>query len=511
MDIYAMYLRKSRSDEQAEARGEGDVLTRHRKTLSELAAYNGHTIVAEYAEVASGDSLATRPQAQRLLLDVMAGKYTGVYCMALDRLSRGAAEDQAAVIRAFQSSGTLIITPEKVYDFNQAADEDFGELRLMFSRIEHKTIKRRMYAGRERSARDGWYIGARIPFGYSKVPAQGKNGPTLAVIPEQAEIVRDIFQMYADGKSSHFIADELNRRGVKPNYSEVWSPSTVRNMLKNPLYIGKISWGKRVARPTLEGGKKRVVNARAIYADGRHEAIVSEALWDAVQARLAGNSAPPVKAGNALQNPLAGLLYCARCGYGMQRHNGTSANSKYYRPDSVKCYNRTCHQMRADLDVVEGMILQHIEDYFAEALQPGKLATRHNQERQKAAKLIRDQIKQAEAQQSRQADLLEQGVYSVEDFIARRNALSERLLELRRRLAEAEAPDMYEERLADLRQFVPRSMSITEAYRRAPDNETRNALLSTVIERVEYDKTEKRHGRFDDRERGISLTFKMLF
>lgn len=511
MDIFADYLRKSRSDEQAEARGEGDVLARHRKTLQELASHNGHSIVAEYAEVASGDSLAARPQAQRLLLDVMAGKYAGVYCMALDRLSRGAAEDQAAVIRAFQASGTLIITPEKVYDFNQPADEDFGELRLMFSRIEHKTIKRRMYAGRERSASDGCYIGARIPFGYAKVPAQGKDGPTLKVIPEQAAAVCDIFQMYADGKSSHFIADELTRRGIKPNYSEVWNPSSIRSMLKNPLYIGKISWGKRVARPTLDGGSKRVANARAIYADGKHEPIVPDALWDAVQARLAGNSAPPVKHGKALQNPLAGLVYCARCGYSMQRHNGTSANSKYYRPDAIKCYNRSCKQVRADIAVVEKMILCYLDDYFATVLQPGQTSTRHNQERQRAAKLIRDQIKQAESQQSRLADLLEQGVYSVEDFITRRNVLSERLLELRRRLAEAEAPDMYEERLAELRKLIPHSMSISEAYRRAPDNETRNTLLSSVVDRIEYDKAERRHGRNDDREHGINLTFKLLF
>lgn len=511
MDIFAMYLRKSRTDEQAEARGEGDVLARHRKTLNELAAYNGHTIVAEYAEVASGDSLSARPQAQRLLLDVMAGKYTGVYCMALDRLSRGAAEDQAAVIRAFQASGTLLVTPEKVYDFNRAADEDFGELKLMFSRIEHKAIKRRMYAGRERSAKDGWYIGARIPFGYAKVPAQGKNGPTLAVVPEQAEAVCEMFQAYADGKSSYYIADDLNARGIKPNYSDHWSPSSIRNILRNPLYIGKILWGKKVSRPAPEGSVKRVINTKPIYVDGRHPAIVPQPLWDAVQARLAGNAAPPVKNGKALQNPLHGLVYCARCGRAMQRHNGKTPAQKYYQPDVLRCHNRQCGQMRADLDVVEAMILRHLEAYYTDADAPSPLQIQQKKDRQKAAKLIQDQIKQAEAQQSRQADLLEQGVYTVEDFLARRESLRERLVELHRRYEEATAPDVYEMAYQAWRDVVPRSMTISEAYRRAPDNETRNALLAALVKRISYNKTEKRHGRHDDRERGIILEFEMMF
>lgn len=511
MDIFAVYLRKSRSDEQAEARGEGDVLARHRKTLRELADYNGHTIAAEYAEVASGDSLSARPQAQRLLLDVMAGKYAGVYCMALDRLSRGAAEDQAAVIRAFQASGTLLITPEKTYDFNQAADEDFGELRLMFSRIEHKTIKRRMYAGRERSAKDGCYIGTRIPFGYSKVPAQGKNGPTLAVIPEQAEVVRDIFRMYADGKSSHFIADQLNAGSVKPNYSEYWTPSTIRSMLKNPLYIGKITWGKRVSRPAPEGSVKRVISSRPIISEGKHAAIVSDALWAAVDARMARNGAPPVQPDGRLQNPLRGLIHCARCGATMQRHNGKTPALKYNRPDALRCHNRQCDQIRADIGVVENMILRYLDAYFSPADEISPLQIQQKKDRQKAAKLIQDQIRQAEAQQSRQADLLEQGVYSVEDFLVRRESLRERLVELHRRYDEITAPDVYEMAYQAWRDVVPRSMTVSEAYRRAPDNESRNALLRSLVRRIEYNKTEHRRGRFDDPERGIELKFELYF
>lgn len=512
MDVYSMHLRKSRTDEQAEARGEGDVLARHRKTLTELAERNGHIIAAEYAEVAPGDNLAARPQAQRLLLDVMGGKYAGVYCMALDRLSRGAAEDQAAVMRAFQSSGTLLITPEKVYDFNQAADEDFGELRLMFSRLEHKTIKRRMYAGRERSATDGWFIGNRVPYGYIKVPAQGKDGPTLAVHPEQAEIVREVFQMYADGLSSHKICDDLNDRGIKPNFSDYWAPSTIRSMLKNPVYIGLISWGKRVSRPTLDGGHKRVINPRAILSKGRHEPIVPEPLWDAVQARLQGNIKPTSRKGNELTNPLAGLVRCSRCGYVMQRHSGAryEENPTHKKTfDMLRCHNRQCNQIRARLDVVEEMILEQLDEAFNPTHEFSPAQIRRSQERQKAAKMLQDQIKQAEAQQGRLADFLEQGIYSIDDFISRRNVLSERLAKLRSQLAEVIEPDAAQERLAELRKLVPRSMTISEAYRMAPDAAARNELLHALVESVDYDKSERMHSRHDDPRRGVVLDIKL--
>lgn len=511
MEIYAMYLRKSRTDEQAEARGEGDVLARHRKTLTELAERNGDIIGHTYEEVGSADSIAARSEMQKLLLDVVSGKWAGVYCMDIDRLSRGDAGDQATVMRSFQSSDTIVKTPGKNYDFNQAADEDFGEQKLFFAHWEHKVIKRRLYRGRERSAEDGWFIGNRVPYGYCKVPAQGKDGPTLAVIPSQAEIVAEVFQMYADGLSSHKICDDLNERGIKPNFSEFWAPSTIRGLLKNPVYIGLISWGKRVSRPTMEGGQKRVINPRAILSQGRHEPIISEALWEAVQARLTDNIKPTTRRGNELVNPLSGLIRCARCGWTMQRCAGTryGDDPRKNTYDMLRCYNRQCDQIRARLDVVEEMILEYLDDYFEPLEDNTPDISKQLQEHQKAVKLLQDQIKQAEAQETRQKELLELGIYSVEDFISRRKATSERLLELRERLAGLEAPDEFERKLRErLKGFQP-SRTIGEAYHRAPNVALKNELLHAVLEYVEYDKTERKSGRYDDPRRGIVLKFEI--
>lgn len=508
MDIFALYLRKSRTDELMENRGNGDVLTSHRKTLRELAAYNGHIIAEEYAEVVSGDSLAARPQAQRLLMDVIAGKYAGVYCMDLDRLSRGAAEDQAAIIRAFQVSGAKIITPGKIYDLCNPQDEDFSELKLMFSRLEYKTIKRRMMAGRERAARDGWYIGARTPYGYKKIPAQGKNGPMLEVAPAEAEVVQEIYQMYADGMSTHAIARALDQRGIKPRTAKWWNSCSIISMLKNPLYIGKITWAKRVTNAS----KEKVANPDPILVQGRHEAIVEANLWNRVNEKLAGISAPVVKNGRTLQNPLHKIVYCKQCGGAMSRYAGSAPSRKHPIPDMLRCNNYGhCKQISAPIAAVEGMILDYLDNYFSPAAEPTPLQIKQKNDRLKAAKAIQSQIRTAEAQQSRQADLLEQGVYTVEEFIRRREELSQRLVALHGQYNELAAPEPSEQAYEAWRRIVPRSVSIREAYERAPDANTKNELLASVVKRIEYNKTAKRTGKNAPAEQFIELDIELLF
>lgn len=515
IDVYAMYLRKSRSDMQAELRGEGDALARHRRTLTELARHMGIQIGEVYAEIASADSIAGRPEMRRMLSDLIGGSVRGVLCMDIDRLGRGGTADQERILRTFALSDTLIITPGKTYDLNKPADEDFGEQKLFFSRFEYKTIKRRLYTGRVLSAEDGWYLGSRAPYGYERVPAQGKDGPTLRIKPEEAEVVRDlIFAAYANGKSSEAIANELDQRGIRPNYSAFWQASTIRNMLKNPIYIGMIRWEQNITRDVADADgaivRKRVKNPSPRLNPGRHPAIISMDLWERVQAIIAGHP-PRVDDRSIVRNPLCGLVVCARCGWIMQRGTDGHGSKKYKRRDWIKCQNKTCNQVVADLETVEEMILRELDAMFTPADELHPLAIERRQQQAREAEGIAKQIAQAEAQQERLHDLLERGVYSVEDFIKRRERLSQRLTGLRMMHSELTAPDPVEERIKRLAQIVPRSQSIREAYDRAATPAEKNELLKSIIKRVVYDKTEQRRGRYDDMERGIKLVIELLF
>ena len=144
---YLIYLRKSRSDSELEKMGV-DVLERHEQILLSLAKQMKLSIGGIYREVVSGDSISARPEMQKLLSEVESGRWKGVLVMEIERLARGDTVDQGIVQRAFQYSGTLIVTPAKVYNPDNEFDEEYFEFGLFMSRREYKTIKRRMQTGR---------------------------------------------------------------------------------------------------------------------------------------------------------------------------------------------------------------------------------------------------------------------------------------------------------------------------------------------------------------------------
>ena len=194
-----IYLRKSRADREAEARGEGETLARHERILLDLAKKRGYNVGAIYKEIVSGETISARPVMQQVLREVESGMWDGVLVVEVERLARGDTIDQGVVARAFRYSETLIITPLKTYDPNNEYDEEYFEFGLFMSRREYKTIRRRLTAGRESSAKEGKYCGSKPPYGYSRVKLVGEKGWTLQPVPDQAEIVKLIFNLYVHG------------------------------------------------------------------------------------------------------------------------------------------------------------------------------------------------------------------------------------------------------------------------------------------------------------------------
>ena len=135
MDAYAIYLRKSRVDLEAEKLGEAETLARHKKILTELAARKGLYVGEIYQEIVSGETIAARPEIQRLINDCYAGKYRGIIIIEVTRLSRGSQGDAQIIMDclkfANKNSGILVVTPSKVYDVaNSHDDENFMEFEL---------------------------------------------------------------------------------------------------------------------------------------------------------------------------------------------------------------------------------------------------------------------------------------------------------------------------------------------------------------------------------------------
>ena len=107
---------------------------------------------------------------QRLLVDVTSGKYDGIVCIELERLSRGSQVDQAEILEVFKKTGTKIYTLNKTYDFStdNEIDEEFFEFGLFMSRREYKVICRRLSRGRSAALLEGYYTGSVLPYGFNK-------------------------------------------------------------------------------------------------------------------------------------------------------------------------------------------------------------------------------------------------------------------------------------------------------------------------------------------------------
>lgn len=153
------------------------------------------------------------------------------------------------------------------------------------------------------------------------------KGFFLEVVPEQASVVQLIFELYAKGDMQSNgtlvplgvsrIAKKLNELNIKPLRSQVWVASTIRGMLRNPVYIGKIRWNSRPEVKKMVDGKMTKTRPRAqqsdwILVEGLHDAIINEDVYNHVQKkRLSSNRNTPIPNRYAIKNPYPVLLYVA--------------------------------------------------------------------------------------------------------------------------------------------------------------------------------------------------------
>ncbi len=427
---YLIYLRKSRVDLELEQRGEGDTLARHRGTLLSLAERMGLDIGGVYEEVVSGETIAARPQMQRLLSEVEAGEWEGVLVMEVERLARGDSIDQGVVAQAFKYSGTRIITPVKTYDPSNEFDEEYFEFGLFMSRREYKTIKRRMVAGRIASVKEGKYMGKTDPFGYRRVKLEHGKGYTLEQVSGQAAAVRDIFELRLSGTGCYAIARQLNLRGIRTSAGLEWSGQSVINVLRNPLYAGYVTWGRKAGVPSVRKGvlvKPRRLMKDYVKAKGLHAAIVSEEEFNMVQELLEKSPAFPVKKGHGLANPFTGLMYCAKCGHVMVQIMSRG------KP-RLCCRWPSCNNVSAERYGIEAALMESLwiwlSSYEVDAASQNTLSAGIDkliQQKRADIAAVRQEEKKLVQQLGRASELVEQGIYAPEYFEERQRQISARM------------------------------------------------------------------------------------
>ena len=458
----AIYLRKSRADEEAEKNCKFNTLSRHKDTLLKLAYEKNITIEKIYEEIVSGESIASRPEMSSLLKDVENNMYDAVLVMDIDRLGRGNMQDQGKILDTFKDSSTKIITPRKTYDLNNEFDEEYSEFEAFMARKELKIITRRMQRGRVKSVEEGNYLGTLAPFGY-KIEGHGKKR-----------------YLVIDGIGCSNIAQELNKMGFKSYTGMDFSHYAILNIIKNPIYTGKVSWGKRNYKKNNTGKKSYVWMKREDWnlIDGKHEPIISEDLYNICMDQLNRKTHAPYR--KELTNPLAGILYCKACGHVMHRRPYTNAPAGI-RCDSCKTYKGS------KFDLVENDILLMLEKVVKEyELEPEDYEPEETTNmNQIALSNIENELLKLNKQLSSLHDLLEQGIYTINTFIERQELITSRIEILKNQYDDINNTlNMCPSKLESAKKIK----SVLDAYRTSENVILKNQLLKTIIERIDYEK-----------------------
>lgn len=493
-----IYLRKSRADEEAERGGEFETLSRHKSTLLKVAKEKNLNIVDIKEELVSGESVANRPKMLELLNEVERGIYDAVLVMDIDRLGRGNMQDQGLILDTFKKSNTKIITPRKTYDLNNEFDEEYSEFEAFMARKELKLITRRMQRGRLKSIEEGNFIATNPPFGY-KIEYQNNGKDRLLVIDEeQAALIKTIFDMYSKNNGAYKIASHINALGVKTNTGGIWKDKAIRDIIKNKIYCGYITWNKVSRKGNTQIKKDK---DEWIIVKGKHESIISEDLWNRCNEIREKRFISPTP-NKKRTNPLAGLVICGLCGHTLvaksstvKQPDGSNAYVKYMK--CTHCLNRA-----TKLHIVESIIIDELKRWLNEyELEIENIDGDDNvifEDYKKIINNLNKELTELDKQKNNLHDFLERGIYDVDTFLDRQKNISDRIELINKTINDTKTiinDEMKKEQAKwDL---IPVLKNVLEQYYNIDDIALKNNLLKSVLDKVIYTKNHKRRDEYD--------------
>lgn len=303
--ITAVYIRLSDEDGNVDGivKAESNSVAAQRLLIRDYIQRNfpGQTETQEYVDDGFSGTNFQRPSFQRMMADAKRGKIGCIIVKDFSRFGRDHLETGNYLERIFPLLGIRFISVNDQFDSEDCTGMTGGmsvALKNIINSMYSRDLSKKVRSAMGTRAARGEYMGAFAPYGYSKNP---ENVHQLIPDKEAAEVVRLIFKMAAEGKKKPEIARYLNeqgtptcmeyfqkmglkRTGYKNKEKKLWTVTTIGDMLKNEVYLGKTIWNK--SRQAAAGSKKAVKNDRSewIIMEGTHEALVSQELFDMANA-----------------------------------------------------------------------------------------------------------------------------------------------------------------------------------------------------------------------------------
>ena len=373
--ITALYCRLSRDDL---LKGDSLSIQHQKDMLSKYAQDNGFSFIDYYVDDGYSGTNFDRPGFQKLITDVEDGKVGTVIVKDLSRLGR-----------EYLKAGyyTEIFFPEHDVRFiaiNDGVDSltggnEFMPFKNIINEWYAKDISDKVKAVMRLKALNGDCRTGMPPYGYSRDP----NNRTKLIPNERAEIVKMMYQWALQGESSHQISTRLNHMGltapraeymtkignadspVFPQYSDFWRPYTVKNILMNPVYTGKIAALRTTTRSFKDKRRIQRPESEWIVTPNTHEALVSQEDYDTVFKRLS------VKCRDYVENPdniFRGLVICPDCGkvHGFSKRYDNRGSKGNYRCSTAVRYGRKyCSSHYITFEQLYELVLEDIQHHAA--------------------------------------------------------------------------------------------------------------------------------------------------
>ncbi|KAA0271018.1 MAG: recombinase family protein, partial [Chloroflexi bacterium] len=285
----ALYTRVS---SRGQLDGDYNSLETQRERLEAYCKSQGWDVYRVYEDGGYSAETLNRPALKDMLRDIASGKVQRVIAYKIDRLTRSV-KDFHALMEIFEKSNVCFVSVTQSIDTSTPTGRLMRNILLDFAQFEREMTADRTRDKLHQRAQKGMWNGGTAPYGY------GKKDKKLVVNPEEAKVVRFMFQQFADDPNLARMRAELHRRGWLTRAGGKWGKAVLHHILRNPVYCGETRF--------LEHTYK-----------GEHESIVDETLFKRVQ------TAPPNRTHERTRIQrtflLKGLAKCGDCGSFLTPH-----------------------------------------------------------------------------------------------------------------------------------------------------------------------------------------------
>lgn len=447
--VVAIYCRVS-TTEQAE---EGYSIGEQERLLIEYCNKNQFEVFQTYADRGiSGKDIKHRPAIQQLLQDASEKKFNLVISWKINRLSRKLS-DAIKIVETLEKYGITYRSYSEPFESDTPAGRMQFQMMALIGEFERSTIAQNVKMGMCAKARAGEWCGGIAPLGYHWVPMEGTENSArkksrLEIDENEAETVRLIYELYASGKGYKAIVNKINKEGYKTKLGNEFSVAQLRTILTNPVYIGKVRFN---VRRDWNEKRRHNINPEPIITKGIHEPIISEELWNRVQSMIEAKSGKPSRIYDG-EYPLTGILRCPECGAGMvisrttnTLKDGTKKRIVYYTCGAWKNKGTAvCHSNSIRVEKANAVVYRELEKIFTNEKFLKLVLKKVNEETRKQIQnaerecaKYEKKLLNCENRRNKIFEAYEEGLISSDEFLERKNFLSQETEEMQKKFDEA--------------------------------------------------------------------------